>query len=332
MVEKVLGIDIGGTRIRVATVDNTGNILSITKKSSHPFERSLFECIDEQIKNLKEKEIRIGVGSAGPLNPKTGVLHSPENLDCGEYPLKQRLLERYGATRIEIRNDLDAIALGYYNFARKREQGLHEPALAVIAPGTGLGSSILLDGQCYFGGSLSGYLALELGKVPYIGSTIEEAKAGIGKTLEDFTAGKGVISIYYKLFGPSKNEIIRKIIDDAPITEKPWLIQNFASKQKDEKFLKLHPDLANSPVDQACLNTYKNVGKHLGHAIATFVTLLNPNLVILEGSIGINAASLMMDEILKNFKKSVWPKHQDIPIRVGELSDAGVRGAASLVL
>ncbi|MHA1313027.1 MAG: ROK family protein [Candidatus Helarchaeota archaeon] len=329
--ENVLGIDIGGTHIRVAVVNRHGNVLSISKKPSHPFEKGLFSCIEEQLKNLNEEELKIGIGSAGPLNPKTGILHSPGNLDCGEYKLKETLIKKYGATQVEVRNDLDAIALGYYHFGKDVNQGYHVPALAVIAPGTGLGSSILIDGQCYFGGAFSGFLSLELGRAPYFGSTLEEIKAKIGTTFEDFTAGKGVISIYNKLFKKSKDERIRNIIDQASETEKPWLIQNFAKKQKDERFLKKYPDLKDLAVDETCLNTYKNVGKHLGLAIASFVTLMNPDLIILEGSIGINASDLMMDDLSKHFKRAVWSKHQEIPIRIGKLSNAGVKGAASLV-
>lgn len=332
MSDEVIGIDIGGTNIRVAIVTKQGEIRSISKRSSHPLEENLFPCLEEQIDILRGKEIKIGIGSAGPLNPKTGWLHSPENLECGEYPLKEKLIERFKATQVEVRNDLDAIALGYYHFGDGPEQGYHVPALAVIAPGTGLGSSILIDGQCYFGGAFSGYISLELGKAPYFGSTLAEFEAGIGTTFEDFTAGKGVIAIYEKLFNKSKEKQVRDIIDQASDPEKPWLIDNFATEHKDEKFLERFPQFENQKIDDACLNTYKNVGMHLGYAIASFVTVMNPDFIILEGSIGIKASDLMMDQIIKYYKVSVWPEHQDIPITVGKLEDAGVKGAASLVL
>ena len=159
-----IGIDIGGTNIRVATITSSGKIVSISKKSSVPFEKHLFDAIYEQVDEyFSNNELKIGIGSAGPLDPIQGFLHSPENLTCGEYPLKERLIKRFQAKKVEVRNDLDAIGLGYYHFGASRMQGYQEEALAIIAPGTGLGSAMLINGIPYFGGKNSNYLACEHG-------------------------------------------------------------------------------------------------------------------------------------------------------------------------
>ena len=326
-----LGIDIGGTNIRVATVSNKGEIVSITKKPSIPFEKNLHDSIKEQVdKYFINKQLNIGIGSAGPLDPIEGFLHSPENLTCGEYPLKKNLIKEFKASKIEVRNDLDAIGLGYYRFSASKMQGLQEQALAIIAPGTGLGASMILNGKPYFGGKNSGYLACEHGKAPYFGETVEEIKSKIGRTWEDFTAGKGVISIYYKLLGESNDSNVKSVINQAKKQEKPWLIENFARIEKDRKFIERFPNF-NKILDEKCIKTYENVGKHLGYAIASFVTNFNPNLVILEGSIS-KAFDLMKVPLIEAFKKSVFPNHRDTLISLGELENSGVLGAASLVL
>ncbi|MFX1450844.1 MAG: ROK family protein, partial [Promethearchaeota archaeon] len=301
--EFVIGVDIGGTNVRAGIVDKNGRIVSKSRKlieynkGLNGFEKNLIDCIKEQVDRLENiDDIRIGIGSPSPLNPITGFLHSPINLACGEYPLKDRIMETFNTKFVEVRNDLDAIALAYYNFSENSEQGRGVSFLAVIAPGTGLGSSILIQGKPYFGSSRSGFLALEHHKSPYFGSTIEEFKAGIGKDYEDFTAGKGVISIYNKLFGGSKNPKIAKLIENTIHEEKAWIINNFASDIKDEKFRKIYPEYVNLK-DEICKRTYENVGKHLGYAIASFVTNFNPDLVILEGSIS-KAYNLMKIEML----------------------------------
>ncbi len=329
--QKVIGIDIGGTNIRVATITNYGKILSISKKSSSNFEKNLFACIQEQINEYNlSTDLSIGIGSAGPLDPIRGFLHSPENLTCGEYPLKEKIMKEFNCKEVIVRNDLDAIGLGYYHFGESKTQGYKQEALAIIAPGTGLGSAMILDGNPYFGGKNSNFLACEHGKAPYFGDSIEEVKAKIGTSWEDFTAGKGVINIYEKLYGESKDITIKEAIKRSSTQDKPWLIENFARNEKNERFLKKFPQLTNKKCE-ICLKTYENVGKHLGYAIASFVTNFNPNLVILEGSIS-NAFDLMKNEIMKHFKKSVFPFHQNTPIQLGMLKHAGVLGAASLVL
>ncbi|NHI93275.1 MAG: ROK family protein [Candidatus Lokiarchaeota archaeon] len=327
----VLGLDIGGTNIRGATVSKNGKIISITKIPSIPFEKNLFYCISEQIdKNFSNKTVNIGIGSAGPLDPITGFLHSPENLTCGEYPLKEKVIIEFNAQKVEVRNDLDAIGLGYYHFGESKMQGFQEQALAIIAPGTGLGASMLLDGKPYFGGVNSGYLACEHGKAPYFGETVAEIKAKIGHSWEEFTAGKGVISIYKNLFGESKDPEIKKIIEVADNRDKPWIIENFARAKKNPNFIKRFSEFKDKKIDQICLSAYENVGKHLGYSIASFVTNFNPNLVILEGSIS-KAFDLMKNAITNAFQKSVFPAHQKTPIVLGKLINAGVLGAASLV-
>ena len=331
----VIGVDIGGTNIRAGIVDINGNILSksqrlVTHKGQEIFDKNLISCIKEEVDKLtSKKEIRIGIGTAGPLDPKIGFIHSPINVGCGEYPIKKRLMDTFNTEYIEVRNDLDTIALAYYHFGENSNQGKGAKYLAIIAPGTGLGSSILIEGQPYFGSSRSGYLALEHHRTPYFGSTVEEVKAGIGKNLEDFTAGKGVISIYEKLFGGSKNQTIAQIIKNAPYGDKAWLIHNFATILKDENFKEQFPNHVKLECD-VCKKTYKNVGKHLGYAIAAFVTNFNPDLVVLEGSIS-KAYDIMKSELLVAYKSAVWPAHQDIPMVVGKLKDAGIKGASTLV-
>ncbi|MHA1378029.1 MAG: ROK family protein [Candidatus Helarchaeota archaeon] len=332
--EHVIGVDIGGTNIRAGIVDRNGNILSrshrlVEHKGQDIFDKNVMACIKEQVDKLDGEEIRIGIGSPSPLNPKTGFLHSPENVGCGEYPLKDRIIEYFGTKYVEVRNDLDAIALGYYHYGEDEYQGKGVSYLAIIAPGTGLGSSILIEGKPYFGSKKSGYLALEHHKTVYFGSTLEEFKAGIGKNVEDFTAGKGVIAIYERLFGGSKNPKVVNVIKKAPYEKKAWLINNFATDAKDEKFKKKYPELIKIKCE-ICQKTYENVGKHLGYTIASFVSNFNPDIIILDGSI-VKAFDIMKFEMYKAYKESVWPAHQNLPIVVGRLQDAGIKGASTLV-
>ncbi|MHA1301300.1 MAG: ROK family protein [Candidatus Helarchaeota archaeon] len=333
--EYVIGVDIGGTNIRAGIVDKNGNIISkshrlVEHKGQAVFDKNLMACIKEEVDKLKNKnDIRIGIGSAGPLDPVVGFIHSPINLGCGEYPIKKRISETFKTSYVELRNDLDAIALGYYHFGENHQQGRGVPYLAIIAPGTGLGSSILIEGKPYFGSKRSGYLALEHHKTPYFGSTVEEIKAGIGKNVEDFTAGKGVISIYERLYGGSKDTKIAEIIKNASYGEKAWLINNFAKDKKDERFKQKFPDLINLTCG-ICKKTYENVGKHLGYTIASFVSNFNPDLVILEGSIS-KAYDIMKENLINAYQGAVWPAHKDVPIVIGRLKDAGIKGASTLV-
>ena len=82
-----LGIDIGGTKIYAAVVDEKGSITSEIKKYSTPKSRLEIECILREIVAAFESEVSvIGVSTAGAVsNDNTRILGSTGNL-CSDYP------------------------------------------------------------------------------------------------------------------------------------------------------------------------------------------------------------------------------------------------------
>ncbi|MHA1310869.1 MAG: ROK family protein [Candidatus Helarchaeota archaeon] len=336
-----IGLDIGGTKIRGAIIDSYGNIINNlkiikfpSKRSKKIFEKCLFECLDDLINNFAklfpDLKVKIGIGSAGPLSTIDGILYSPENIGCGEYNIQKRVKETFPAEKVSLINDCEAIALGYYKYAPNKEQGLECSALGLIAPGTGLGAAMILNGMPYWGGKRTGYLAVELSKTPYFGSNKDEVQARIGSNLEDFASGMAVYPILMKIFGGSSSKIVSNQIKKTRKEERAWMIEQFARPTKSKEFIQNYPAFANFNVDKNCLLAYKNLGKHIGYAIAAFITNFNPDILILEGSI-MNAYDLFKNEMMSSFKSSVYPEHRKIPIIKGSLSNAGVKGASYFV-
>ena len=336
-----IGIDIGGTKIRGAIIDINGelvNELEVIKlpmgRNKKTFEDSLFNCIIKNIKDFNELfpevEIKIGIGSAGPLSSIDGILYSPENIGCGKYEINKEILNNFSVKKVSLINDCEAIALGYYKYGGNMDYGQDVQALGLIAPGTGLGAAMILNGKPYWGGKKMGYLAVELSRTPYFGSTVEEVQANIGINLEDFASGMAVYPILMKIYGGPKMTIISECIKKTRDEDKAWLIEQFARKSKSPEFIKKYPDLANIDVDEKCLLAYKNLGKHIGYSIAAFITNFNPDLMILEGSI-MNGYDLFVDEMLASFRSAVYPEHRKVPIVRGLLKNAGIKGASYYV-
>ncbi|TFF89142.1 MAG: ROK family protein [Promethearchaeota archaeon] len=333
-----IGIDIGGTKIRGGIVDINGNILNEPtiiklpeKRNKEIFEETLFKCLTIIIELFEKKfpniEINVGIGSAGPLSPIDGILNSPYNIGCGEYYINQRIMEEYPVKKVSLINDCEAIALGYYKFGGNKRQGQGSDALGLIAPGTGLGAAMILDGKPYWGSKKTHYLAVELSQTPYFGSNKKEVEARIGEKIEDFASGLAVYPILRDIFGGPTMSIISKYLTEIRDEDKAWLIEQFARDSKSKEFKEKYPDLVHIDVDEKCLLTYRNLGKHIGYAIATFVTNFNPGIVILEGSI-MNAYDLFNYEMMDAFRSTVYQRHRDIPIIRGLLDNAGIKGAS----
>jgi glucokinase len=333
-----IGLDIGGTKIRGAVVDEKGTILSDSiiiklpvERNQSNFENSLFQCLTKLIEEFQQKfpksEIRVGIGSAGPVSPVKGILNAPYNIGCGVYPINKRIYDNFPVKKVSLLNDCEAIALGYYKYGGSEEQGEGCEALGLVAPGTGLGAAMILGGKPYWGGKASEYLAVELSQTPYFGQTVKEVQAGIGVKIEDFSTGMAVYPILMEIYGGPNMAAITESLNQARDEDKAWLIEEFARKTKSDKFKESYPDLSGIDIDEKCLLAYKNLGKHLGFAIATLVTNFNPDLVILEGSI-IKALDLFEIDMTESFKSAVYPDHRKIPLVKGTLKNAGIKGAS----
>ena len=113
----IIGVDLGGTRIRAARLDRQLNILermeTLTRSdqgSDAVVERIIAE-IHKVMPEDKSTVTGIGVSSPGPLDPKTGMIINPPNLPhWGYIPLGDALRKEFGLP-IFVGNDANVAAL-----------------------------------------------------------------------------------------------------------------------------------------------------------------------------------------------------------------------------
>ncbi|ANU12017.1 ROK family protein [Planococcus antarcticus DSM 14505] len=155
---KVLGIDIGGTKIRMGVIDGGGQILY---EEQIPTQIPLYPYLEENILRVlaKRPEISaIGVGTHGFVDPKQGkVIYAAETLPGWTDTPVKAWLEKATGKRVEVENDANAVALAEAKFGAAR--GLDR--VVVLTLGTGLGGGVLWDGKLLSGGPHGG--AAELG-------------------------------------------------------------------------------------------------------------------------------------------------------------------------
>ncbi|MBB5180070.1 glucokinase [Planomicrobium koreense] len=154
----VLGIDIGGTKIRMGVIDAGGKILY---EEQIPTIIPLYPYLEENVLRilaLRPDISAIGVGTHGFVDPKQGkVIYAAETLPGWTGTPIKEWLERATGKRVEVENDANVVALAEAKFGAA--QGLDR--VVVLTLGTGLGGGVLWDGELLSGGPHGG--AAELG-------------------------------------------------------------------------------------------------------------------------------------------------------------------------
>lgn len=185
--EKIIGIDIGGTKIHVGVVKD-GEIIEEAKfptSAQAPQEQVIQEIIDAITPFIDTDVVGIGIGVPGLIDPEKGIVYDVVNIPSWKkVPLKDSL-ESHFQIPVVVTNDANTFALGekIYGKARKYKN------LVGITLGTGLGAGIIINNSLHAGAySCAG----ELGGMSYLDETVE-----------DYCSGK-----FFKKFGMEGKELL----------------------------------------------------------------------------------------------------------------------------
>jgi len=149
-----IGIDLGGTNVRVGAVSPQGHLLAV---QSAPIEAplgpkvgvdkiiTLIEAIQNQVKT--GRLLSIGIGSTGPVNRIQGRIHNPYTLPTwDDVDILSPLVQRFDVPAT-LENDADAAALGEAWVGA----GRNCKSLAMVTVGTGIGVGFVQDRKIYRG-------------------------------------------------------------------------------------------------------------------------------------------------------------------------------------
>lgn len=150
-----IGIDLGGTNIVAAVVDEKYNIIAKAKTpTAVPRSAELiFDDIAKVCKEAVEKAgltmddiLSVGLGTPGTVN-SDGVIEFANNLNFDNVPAKDMIIERLGDKPVYVANDANCAALG------EAYAGCGNGAKNFIAVtlGTGVGSGVIVDGKIVTG-------------------------------------------------------------------------------------------------------------------------------------------------------------------------------------
>jgi glucokinase len=150
-------VDIGGTKIAVGMVDDSGKVLSKLESPTNApggYANGLARMIEMLRRTSQDAGVEIsgiGIGSTGVVYPGSGAFGDVDLLPGwrGNNPVQD--LAREFKVTVALENDADASALGEASWGA----GKQKSRLIYVTVGTGIGGGIILDGQLYRGANMA---------------------------------------------------------------------------------------------------------------------------------------------------------------------------------
>jgi glucokinase len=307
-----IGIDIGGTKIAGALVDDAGNILNEQKIPS-PIDDSdqMIEAIGSIIAELSAdlEVVGVGVAAAGFMSADREIMyHSPNIAAWRNEPLKKRIETQ---TKLPVMLENDANAAGWAEF--RFGAGVDSKSMVMLTIGTGVGGAIISDGVLLKGGFGIG---AELGHaVLFPGG--KECGCGQRGCVESYCSGTALLKAAREL--AASNEPKAKRLSELMLES-----GELSGEQLYQAILE-NDEGANELIAQ--------LGQNLGTAIASFfVPVLDPELVVIGGGVSAVGEKLL-SPTRSAFEKSVPAKGFRPELKIAKakfLNQAGLIGAADL--
>ena len=307
-----VGVDIGGTFIKLFVLDEQGNVLhtQTIETDSAQGAAGCIAQIGDFINHIKKQyapqRVAVAVGAPGDVDNQNGVLRYNPNLkfkDVTDWPLAQQLYDHTGILP-RVANDATLAAWGVY------ETDLHREGtnVLVVTMGTGIGGGLILNKELYQG---SNGTAGEIGHMKIAdASTAPQCGCGARGCLEAFV---GTIGIKNRVLAAVKqyphSELARQVA-----TEKDFKIEVvFRAAQKGCK---------------TALKIWEDTGHYLGIGLANVILTLDVDTVVLTGGVS-GAAEYFMPALKQVLRaQQIKTPFEHVKILVSKNPNIGGVGAA----
>ena len=241
--KRVIGVDLGGTKILAGIVDRDGRV---ERRRENPTpvssEDALLAGLDDAVKELLDDDIAaIGFGLPSPIDQVSGRAEQAVNipLDAG-VPFRERMAEKFGLP-VAIENDANAATYAEFHFGAGRDV----QRMIMLTLGTGCGGGAVIDGQLYRGWAEFGHIVIVYDGLPCQGTC-----TGRGH-LEPYVTGVAATKLAQAEFGPAvdSHRLVRLAAEGEP----------------------------------RAIEILDGIGRHLGAGIGSLVNIFNPELAVIGG-------------------------------------------------
>lgn len=306
------GIDVGGTSIKCGFFTAEGELLEkweIPTRTENQGENILPDIAKSIEKKMEEKAISkeqvtgVGIGVPGPVN-KNGEIPTAVNLNWGYKHISKEMEELTGLPS-KAGNDANVAALG--EAWKGGAAGCANVILATL--GTGVGGGIIVDGKIVAGAHGAGG---EIGHANVKHDETDSCNCGNKGCLEHMASATGIVRLAKKALAASDQESALRAAGDKLSAKKVFD--------------------AYKAGDALAAEIVEEFGDYLGGALATFATVVDPDVILIGGGVS-RAGQPLVDVVEKYYKKYAFTPCKETPIRLAELgNDAGIYGSAKLVV
>ncbi|HZE28980.1 MAG TPA: ROK family protein [Gaiellaceae bacterium] len=288
---RVIGVDVGGTKILAAVVSRDGSLgARVERLSEHSSQVALLEELDSMVEELQRADPGVqalGFGVPSRIDQRAGRALKSVNIPLEGVDLRDRMRERHGLP-VALDNDANAAAIAEWQAGAARGAQY----VVMLTLGTGVGGGLILDGKPYRGATGSG---AELGHIVLDPAGPPCGCGGHGH-LESFAAGPAADRVARSLYGNGSkaHELVRR---------------------------------GQAGEDEA-VEALAGIGRYLGAGIASFINVFEPEVVVVGGGFGVAGELLLGPAREVVAVEALEPARNTVRIVEAELgTEAGVIGA-----
>jgi glucokinase len=316
-----LGVDVGGTGIKIGVVDDAGQPLAMTRMNTQE-ERGPEDALQRVYATAQrlfqqnglswDRLSAIGLGVPGTMDIPLGLVLAPPNLPhWRNFPIRDRLAE-IANRPVAFANDANAAAYGEFWVGR----GQSCDSMIMLTLGTGVGGGVIVNGKCIDGsnsfGSECGHILVD---------SRDDARLCV------WQGGRGQLEAY-----ASASAVTRRMHELLEAGEPSSL-----HERAGDIALLTALDLAHAADDgdDLSLRIIAEAGRYLGIGIVTLVHVIDPGMVVLGGAMNFGGeAAPAGRHFLRAVKDEFQRRAFDVVRDTTEItyamlgSDAGYIGAA----
>lgn len=310
-----IGIDLGGTNIKVGIIDETHSILAKTSTKTlaeRPWQEvvadmaTLTKSLLDKLNITVDECEKLGIGSPGMIDHINGVVSFAGNFNWHDIPILTEL-RRYFDLPMHISNDANCAALGE-TLAGAGKGARH---VILLTLGTGVGGGVIVDSRLEEGGSAGG---MELGHTLLV---MDGQECTCGR--------KGCLEAY-----ASANALRHQAQNACRLDRKSLMVELCHGDMNNMNGA--IPFKAARQGDKTAQRVVDNYIRYLGEGIINFINVWRPEKVLLGGGIS-NEGAPLIDPLNEYVRPRCFANEKGFvaPIEVAALgNDAGLIGAAAL--
>ena len=292
------GIDLGGTTVKIAYFDETGNMLdkweipTVTANNGAQILPDIAASIRQYMDAHQIADtsvLGLGIGVPGPVNSK-GIVNKCINLGWGVFNIAEELTKLTGFP-VKAGNDANVAALG--EFWKGGGMGCNN--VVFITLGTGVGGGIVIEGNLLHGAHGSG---AELGHMVLNRNETVPCNCGKYGCVEQYCSATGIVRM-------AKNYLSANTVSSSLNA-----VENLTCKDIFD---------AAKAGDEAAAAILEQVYALLGEFLGNVCSVVNPEMVVIGGGVS-KAGQVLIDGVVPHFKKYVFHAASKVDFALASLA------------